>query len=297
MDWHCVVATSQASPDPAQRGYGQRQPRRPLPGCMCNEWLHSLGAADLVNDVSIDLAIVDELDDGTRQDKGKLFILFETSDGCGFLCVGNVLRLLEEHAGLGRSFYIVLTTVMNRWMEIYDISRAEYFYGRWKESIEMDIEDWDGSEVAFQEYCQNNDIHIPDLVAATPPCIREINFHKELKRLPQHVHMLRQYRAGKYGEWIERVLAIARFLKPEPPADDREVDGIWDDGPLPNWAAARTFAFSASVPDCETRDRAFFACTSFSFGYFRLSGSAKDLAGSAFRAAPESFAICHLVPE
>lgn len=204
-----------------------------------NEWLQSLGAADLVNDVSIDLAIVDELDDGTRQDKGKLFILLETSDGCGFLCVGNALRLLEEeHAGLGRSFYIVLSTVMNRWMEIYDISRAEYFYERWKESTEMDIEDWDGSEVEFQEYCRNNDIHIPDLVAATPPCIREINFHKELKRLPQHIHMLRQYRAGKYGEWIERVLTIARFLKPEPNMNYREVDGIWDDGPLPNWALA-----------------------------------------------------------
>lgn len=204
-----------------------------------NEWLQSLGAADLVNDVSIDLAIIDELDDGTRQDKGKLFILFETSDGCGFLCVGNALRLLEEeHAGLGRSFYIVLSIAMNRWMEIYDISRAEYFYERWKESIEMDIEDWDNSEAAFQEYCQNNDIHIPDLVAATPLCIREMNFHKELKRLPQHINMLRQYRAGKHREWIERVLAIARLLKPEPGMNYPDVDGIWDDGPLPNWALA-----------------------------------------------------------
>ncbi|RSL18633.1 hypothetical protein EDE15_4223 [Edaphobacter aggregans] len=204
-----------------------------------NEWLQSLGAADLVNDVSIDLAIVDELDDGIRQDKGKLFILLETSDGCGFLCVGSALRLLEEeHAGLGRSFYIVLSTFMNRWMEIYDSSRAEYFYERWKESIEMDIEDWDGSEAAFQLYCENNDIHLPDLVASTPSCIREINFHKELKKLKQHIHMLRQHRAGKHGAWIERVLAIARFLKPEPGMDYREIDGIWDDGPLPNWALA-----------------------------------------------------------
>jgi hypothetical protein len=204
-----------------------------------NEWLHSLGAADLVNDVCIDLAIVDELDDGNRSDKEKLFILFETSDGCGFLCVGNALRLLEEEqAGLGRSFYIVLSTVMSRWMEIYDSSRAEYFFERWKESIEMDIEDWDGSEAAFELYCQDNDIHLPDLVAATPACIREINFHKELKRLKQHIHMLRRYRAGMYGAWIERVLAIVRFLKPEPGMDSREIDGIWDDGPLPNWALA-----------------------------------------------------------
>jgi hypothetical protein len=123
-------------------------------------------------------------------------------------------------------------------MEIYDISRAEYFYERWKESTEMDIEDWDGSEAAFHEYCQNSDIHIPDLVAATPPCIREMNFHKELKKLKQHIHILRQYRAGKYDEWIERVLTIARFLKPEPGMNHRDVDGIWDDGPLPNWALA-----------------------------------------------------------
>ena len=71
-----------------------------------------------------------------------------------------------------------------------------------------------------------------------PPCIREINFHKELKRLKQHIHILRQYRAGKYGEWIERVLTITRFLKPEPGMNYRDIDGIWDDGPLPNWALA-----------------------------------------------------------
>jgi len=59
------------------------------------------------------------------------------------------------------------------------------------------------------------------------------------------------------------------------------------------FTAALTFAFSVGVPDCATRARAFLACASFSIGYFRLSGSAKDFDGSAFRAAPESFAICH----
>jgi hypothetical protein len=57
------------------------------------------------------------------------------------------------------------------------------------------------------------------------------------------------------------------------------------------FTAALTFAFSAGVPERETRDRAFFACVSSSIGYFRLLGSAKDLVGSAFRSAPESFAI------
>lgn len=61
------------------------------------------------------------------------------------------------------------------------------------------------------------------------------------------------------------------------------------------FTADLTLAFSAGVPDCETRERAFLACASFSIGYFRLSGSAKDLVGSAFRAAGESFAICVLI--
>ena len=39
-----------------------------------NEWLQSLGAMDIVNDVNIDLAIVDELEGSTRQDEGKLCV-------------------------------------------------------------------------------------------------------------------------------------------------------------------------------------------------------------------------------
>jgi hypothetical protein len=57
------------------------------------------------------------------------------------------------------------------------------------------------------------------------------------------------------------------------------------------FTAALTLAFSAGVPDCATRERAFLPCASFSIGYLRLSGSAKDFAGSAFRAAVVSFAI------
>lgn len=41
---------------------------------------------------------------GVRPEHGKLFILLETSDGCGFLAIGNALERLEnETAGLGRS--------------------------------------------------------------------------------------------------------------------------------------------------------------------------------------------------
>lgn len=59
--------------------------------------------------------------------------------------------------------------------------------------------------------------------------------------------------------------------------------------------ALLTLLFSAGVPNWETRDNAFLACASFSIGYFRLSGSAKDFVGISLRAAVESFAICDLI--
>jgi hypothetical protein len=55
--------------------------------------------------------------------------------------------------------------------------------------------------------------------------------------------------------------------------------------------ARLTLVFSEGVPNCETRDKAFFACASFSIGYFRLSGSAKDFVGRSLRAVVESFAM------
>ncbi len=75
------------------------------------EWLESLGASMLENHVDIDFAIVDHLDE-LQCDEGKLFILLETSDGCGFLAVGKAIKLLEEEQpGLGRAFYLTLIHV------------------------------------------------------------------------------------------------------------------------------------------------------------------------------------------
>ena len=203
-----------------------------------NEWLEALGGAALDENVSIDFAIVDDLD-GVRPEHGKLFILLETSDGCGFLAIGNALdRLEQEEAGLGRSFYIVLSKTMNQWMYIYDIARTEYFLDQWKESIEMDIEDGDGSEASFELYCKENDVIFPDLVAATPPCIRDINFHRESRRIRRHIDLLKRHRQGKYADWIEPVLAIAAVTKPKQGLHSQEIDGVWDDEALPNWVVA-----------------------------------------------------------
>ena len=203
-----------------------------------NEWLEGLGATALDENISIDFAIMDDLD-GVRPEHGKLFIFLETSDGCGFLALGKALeRLEEEETGLGRSFYIVLSRAMNQWMYIYDVARTEYFLDQWKESIEMDIEDGDGSEASFELYCKENDVSFPDLVAATPPCVRDINFHKESRRIRRHIDLLNRHRQGKYAAWVEPVLAIAAMTKPKQCLHSQEIDGIWDDEALPNWVMA-----------------------------------------------------------
>jgi hypothetical protein len=63
------------------------------------------------------------------------------------------------------------------------------------------------------------------------------------------------------------------------------------------FTARLTSVFSAGVPNWETRDNAFLAWASFSIGYFRLSGSAKDFVGNSLRAVVESFAICVLISQ
>lgn len=203
-----------------------------------NEWLQNLGASLLDDSVNIDLAIVEDLDD-VRPAAGKLFILLETSDGCGFIAVGRALDLLEkEQAGLGRAFYIVLMRAMDLWMDIYDLARTECFLEQWKESIEMDIEDGDGSEESFEKYCTDHDFTFPDLKAATPSCVRDISFHKEHRRIKTSIDLLKRHRNGKYAEWIEPVLTMASIQQTERGMDYRDIDGIWDDGPLPNWVIA-----------------------------------------------------------
>lgn len=203
-----------------------------------NEWLQSLGAAELEQHVSLDFAIVDDLD-GVHPEQRKLFILLETSDGCGFLAVGKALeRLEQEEAGLGRSFYIVLDRTMNRWMYVYDAATTESYLDQWKESIEMDIDGWDGSPEAFERHCKETDVNVPDFAAATPVCVREINVHKECRRMGRHLVRLRKHRCGPCAELIEPVLTLAAAPKPQQGLNIQEIEGGWDDQPLPNWMVA-----------------------------------------------------------
>ena len=203
-----------------------------------NEWLDSLGASELDEHISLDFAIVDDLDE-LKPEQGKLFILLETSDGCGFLAVGKALaRLEQEEAGLGRSFYIVLARALNQWLYVYDAARTEYYVEQCRESIEMDIEEWDGSPEAFERFCKENDVGVPDLASATPACVRDINLYRESRRIGRHLNRLTRHREGACAAWIEPVLAITAVPKPRRGLDHQQMDGAWDDEPLPNWVLA-----------------------------------------------------------
>lgn len=214
------------------------------------EWLEYLGASELENHVEIDFAIVDHLDE-LQCNEGKLFVLLETSDGCGFLAVGKAIKLLEdEHPGLGRAFYLILIQTANMWMDTYDISATGYFLDRWKESIEMDMENSDGSEEAFQSFCNEHDITFPDLKAATPECLREIDYHKEYRHRRRLIDLLNRHRKGKNAPLIEPILAMAAIKKTSRGLSRDVIDGVWDDGPLPNWV----IAFQAHDPITQAFD-------------------------------------------
>jgi hypothetical protein len=205
-----------------------------------NEWLKYIGASQLQGSVDIDLAIVDDLQGVKPKDSGNLFILLETSDGCGFLQIGKQLELLEkEQVGLGRAFYIVLTLTMNSWVDVYDVNNAESYLDNRKNSIELDMDE-DMTDESFQKHCQANDISFPDIAEATPACARGISLFKESRRRNRSIKLLEKHRGGKYAEWIEPVLAMASLRKPQCGQNYQDIDfeGIWDEGPLPNWVVA-----------------------------------------------------------
>jgi hypothetical protein len=213
-----------------------------------NEWLKSVGASELQDNVWFDFAIVDSLDtsygDSAASD-GKLFILLETSDGAGFITVGEQIEELEkEKQGLGRAFYIVLMNTLYSWMQIYDIRDAEIFAERWRENIEMDMQSssGDSGDESFTKYCVTNDIAFPDIEGATPACLRECYPHRKADSPKRCISLLRQHRHGKYGEWIEPVLAMAAVKQtkrvPSDPKISSASDDWFDEGPLPSWIVA-----------------------------------------------------------
>jgi len=216
-----------------------------------NAWLQKLGVAELDNYVCFDFAIVDNIDTSWGSEAPeldeKLLILLETSDGTGFITIGKQIEELEQaKQGLGQAFYDVLMSTLYSWMRIYDLHDAEQYVGRWRESIEMNMEsasDDSEEEQSFDEYCVANDIHLPDIEGAFPACLRGGQPIRKAGSLKRSISLLQQHRQGPYSEWIEPVLAMAAIRQtkwiPSGPVLPLIQDGF-DDGPLASWIVAFT---------------------------------------------------------
>ena len=200
-------------------------------------WLSEIGADEMNGETDVDLAIFDALENEAKPTDGRLYILLDTPDGCGFIAVGDELELLEkEHVGLGRAFYLVLLGTMNQWMDVYDAERTRYFLDNWKESIEQDIEG-EGEyvpEELFAEYLKAHDIDFPDLDAAIPECAKNVG-RKEYRSARA---LLQKHRKGRYAKWIEPLLTMDAVKQRKSTQDPRDFEGNWDDGPLPTWVLA-----------------------------------------------------------
>ncbi len=206
-----------------------------------NGWFGELGADRLKSRIALNLAIVDSLE-GEEAADGKMYVLVETTDGCGCLFIGKAIERMEaESKGLGLAFYLVLQSTMNGWMEVYGLDNARYFFEGWKEGIRMDME---GEELppatTFLEYCDTRGIDFPDEDRGCPACIRAFTTTSATSKswYRRSRAQLVRHRGGSFADLIEPVLAVAgvRWTK-RSGLDERDL-GFWDDGPLPNWLLA-----------------------------------------------------------
>jgi hypothetical protein len=199
-------------------------------------WLSEIGADEMNGETDIDLAIIEALDNEAKAADGRLYILLDTPDGCGFIAVGDELELLEkEHVSLGRAFYLLLIGTMNQWMDVYDLERTRYYLDNRKESIEQDIEcPGDVTQEAFDQYLKEHDVDFPDLDAAIPQCAKNLT-RKEYRSAKA---LLVKHRRGRYSEWIEAVLAMDSIRQAKDTQCPGGFEGNWDDGPLPTWVLA-----------------------------------------------------------
>ena len=136
------------------------------------------------------------------------------------------MELLEkEHVGLGRAFYLLLIGTMNQWMDVYDLERTRYYLDNWKENIEQDIEcQGDITQEAFEQYLKEHDVDFPDIEAATPACVKNL----ERKEYRSAKALLAKHRHGQYAEWIEAVLAMDSVPQAKDTQSPSDFEGNWD---------------------------------------------------------------------
>ena len=168
--------------------------------------------------VTYSLDIKDELGEDEQKlgIRGRLTAMVDTQMS-GYLKIGPALdRLEEEHTGLGTAFYRLLQSSLARWIRVYDHTDAGYYEENLREMMEQDDPE---NEEAYE---------FPQVEDAIPVYLRAKD-HQET-----HVEraLLRRFRSGACGDWIDRLLRVHRISRLR--VRHERVGDYYDDPPLPS---------------------------------------------------------------
>jgi len=168
--------------------------------------------------VKYSLEIKDEL--GEEEQKlgvrGRLTAMVDTQMS-GYLKIGPALdRLEQECSGLGTAFYRLFQSSLARWVRVYDHTAAGYYEENLREMMEQDDAENEGA------------YEFPQIENAIPAYLREKGHDKT------HVEraLLRRFRSGACGDWIERLLRVHRISRLR--VRHERVGDYYDDPPLPS---------------------------------------------------------------
>ena len=153
---------------------------------------------------------------------GQLALTIECS-GSGYLKIGPAIETLEEEAeGLGAAFYWMLTHALYRVMRIYNHDDALEYEARLKECAEEDDE------------ANKDQYEFPEVERALPECIRKTLKCKDPGWSLDARRLLRRFRNGRYGSWIERLQKIQRLSRLHlKQSRNLQQQGNYDSPPLP----------------------------------------------------------------
>jgi len=180
----------------------------------------------LQRNVEYHLEVSDQLGrDGSDSalEYGQLVVTIECG-GSGYLKIGPALDALEAEAeGLGSAFYWALTYALYRVMRIYNHDDALMYEERMRDYAAEDEEENRGQ------------YEFPEVEKALPECIRK-TLKREGRDWKTHDReLLRRFRNGSYGSWIERLRRIQRLSRlPLKQSRDYLESGYYDDPPLPS---------------------------------------------------------------
>ena len=159
----------------------------------------------------------------TALEIGQLAVTVECS-GAGYLKIGPAIDALEAEAeGLGAAFYWALTYALYRVMRIYNHDDALMYEERMRDYADEDEEQNRGQ------------YEFPEVEKALPECIRKTLKRDSSNWRTHDRKLLRRFRNGRFGSWIERLRRIQRLSRlPLKQSRDYLESGYYDDPPLPS---------------------------------------------------------------